>query len=232
MNPRRLAGVLYVAFPLVIQIPFTMLTVCFDYPDVLRRPPSEILVAFERGGSGLIAVWYGYALSIALFVAALSAHARAGGISTAAKALGYFSAAVQCVALLRWTFLVPALVAARRAGVSESVVDVVFQAQHQFLGVGLGEHLGQLTLAVWTLCLCATIDVTGLRRRLTGRIAATVFLVGLGESYGTAIGADVSALASAPMVGFLLWSGWLVDVGIDLYRRGVDREPSKIKKPS
>ena len=57
MSPRTWAGVLLVLAPIWFNVWFAVLTKRFEYPDVLRRPPAEILSRFRDGGSGL--TWLG-----------------------------------------------------------------------------------------------------------------------------------------------------------------------------
>ena len=50
MNQRQLTGLAAIAFAIGMNVPFTLLGVNFDYPDILRRPPAEILQRFQDGG--------------------------------------------------------------------------------------------------------------------------------------------------------------------------------------
>ena len=76
MNHRRTSGILFILFPILVQIPFFILAAQFDYPGILREFPAEILTRFSQGGWYLISVWYAYALSVLLFVAGILAYDR------------------------------------------------------------------------------------------------------------------------------------------------------------
>jgi hypothetical protein len=49
VNVKRAAGVLLIVAPLWFNTTFALLGKRFDYPDILRRPTTEIL-AKRRGG--------------------------------------------------------------------------------------------------------------------------------------------------------------------------------------
>jgi hypothetical protein len=50
VNVERAAGVVLIGAPLWFNATFTVLGKRFDYPDILRRPTSEILERFRAGG--------------------------------------------------------------------------------------------------------------------------------------------------------------------------------------
>ena len=57
MSTAVAAGALLIALPLAFNAAFALLASSFDYPDVLRRPTSEVLVRFREGGSRLLVLW-------------------------------------------------------------------------------------------------------------------------------------------------------------------------------
>src|ERR671911_3134647 len=65
---RVLTGVVLILTPIAFNIFFTLLSVTFEYPDILRKPTGYVLRHFDAGGSGLVAIWYGFMLTAVLFV--------------------------------------------------------------------------------------------------------------------------------------------------------------------
>ena len=65
---RKLTGVILILTPVAFNVFFTLSTVTFEYPDILREPTDCILRQFDAGGSGLVAIWYGFMLTAVLFV--------------------------------------------------------------------------------------------------------------------------------------------------------------------
>lgn len=225
MNYRRLSGILFICFPLIVQIPFTILTVQFNYPDILREPPSVILTNFLQGGSSLLLTWYAYALSILIFMAGIFAYDcatdRTSGASRLADRIGLISAALQLIALLRWTFLVPFLArdfAQAEGSPAAASIAALFQAQHNFLGVGIGEHLGQLTMVIWTILMIRR-NSQHVVLKSVGYLSALLLFVGLGEHLAVALNANPGLLAHGALYGFICWSIWLVSLGISLVRQ-------------
>ena len=219
-NFRRLSGFLFILFPILVQIPFGMLVAQFDYPEILRESPAAILTRFAQGGSALISVWYAYALSIGVFIAAVMAYDRSLKAPFLINRIGLASAAIQLVALLRWTFLVPFL-ARDYANTTDTVarqsIETLFSIQHNFLGIGLGEHVGQLTMAVWTVLVVHQSRQSVLLRSL-GYLSALLLTVGLSEHLAVVFGFDAGIFAQGAMIGFILWSVWLMGFGITLLR--------------
>src|SRR5687767_2942738 len=71
MNTQTSAGILLLALPVAYNAFFTALNRMFDYPDILRKSSSEILRRFADGGSNLVMIWWGFAMSAVLLVPAV-----------------------------------------------------------------------------------------------------------------------------------------------------------------
>jgi len=52
---RKIAGGLLILTPIAFNVFFTMLSMTFAYPDILREPASDVLRKFDEGGNGLVA---------------------------------------------------------------------------------------------------------------------------------------------------------------------------------
>src|SRR5262249_25638369 len=146
MSAATAAGVLLILVPLAFNVAFALLAARFDYPDVLRRPTAEVLERFRAGGTGLVTLWWAFALTAVAMVpltVVLSGALRDPGADPTLLSLtttvGVLAALVQALGLLRWPFLVPLLA---RLDAEGEPVDVVFEAFHRYLGVAVGEHLG------------------------------------------------------------------------------------------
>jgi len=56
--------------------------------------------------------------------------------------------------------------------------------------------------------------------RWLGRVAAALFLLGLGDGLATVISVPgAEALGNAPLVAFLLWTAWMKATAIGIARR-------------
>ena len=103
---RLVTAGLLIAMPVLFNLFFGLLQARFEYPDILRRPPDEVLRRFAEGGPALIALWYGFALTPALFLPAAVLLRRALGHDEAAylalaTPLAVAASLVQLLGLLR-----------------------------------------------------------------------------------------------------------------------------------
>ena len=220
---RLLTGVLLILTPVAFNVFFTLLSVTFEYPDILRESTGYVLRRLDAGGSSLVAIWYGFMLTAVLFVPlAVLVHKVLARWDTpymaTATAFGVLGGMVQFLGLIRWPFLVPYLAdtyldPASSAATRESIA-VVFQAFNQYAGVGVGENLGYLFTGLWTLLVALAMFGSALPFRrwlaLLGVVSAVGILLGMLEPAG------FEPAANIVVVGYILWSIWLALFGIFL----------------
>jgi hypothetical protein len=228
---RKLAGILLILTPVAYNVLFTLLATTFEYPDILREPPGYVLRRFDAGGAGLVATWYGFTLTAVLFVPlavlvhrVFSREPEAPPYLGLATVFGVVAGVVQLLGLVRWPFLVPYLADAYlNPASSEAIWDsvaVVFGAFNNYAGVGVGEHLGYLFTGLWT----ALISLTMARSPLFGRLGRWLGVFGILSALGVLAGtlelAGLAWAADAVVVGYVLWSVWLLPAGVGLLSGG------------
>jgi hypothetical protein len=226
MNVEVAAGVFLIVAPLWFNATFALLGKRFDYPDILRRPADEILDRFRAGGSSLIRLWWTFMLSGLLLIPAVVLLGQAlgfTGIVPLAVTIGVLAGLVQMLGLLRWVYLVPSLARAHAdpalGGGDREATVAVFRAMHQYLGVGVGEHLGYLFTGLWSVLIGVAIVGTELVPAWMGWLG---IVVGVGLIVGSAefLGRDEEsgwALASAAIpILYVAWSLWLLAMGVAL----------------
>ncbi|MCW3117306.1 MAG: hypothetical protein JWM28_1388, partial [Chitinophagaceae bacterium] len=160
MTKEKTTGLLLITGAIGVFIPYTILTMTFEYPDILRQDAGTILTRFHAGGSLLILTWWAFAI---LGIPLLIAYVLIGqqletklGFIRWATTFGVISGIVQIIALLRWVFVIPLLANSyvSASGVATQTAAIFsFQTIHQFGGVLLGEHLGQLFTIIWTVMI-------------------------------------------------------------------------------
>lgn len=99
---------------------------------------------------------------------------------------------------------------------SSSSGCIVFQAFHRFAGVVIGEHLGYIFTATWSILLSVAITQTGVVPPVLGWLGilpAPGILVGVFEEAGFKPAGAVNAIS------YILWSLWLIALGIALLLR-------------
>ncbi|ADB38891.1 DUF4386 domain-containing protein [Spirosoma linguale] len=225
----RLIGQLLIVGAVLVLIPYSILTIIFDYPDILRQDTGVVLARFQAGGPALIATWWAFAITgFPLLIAYVLIGQR---LETKVyfvrwvTLVGVVSGLVQMIGLLRWTFVVPVLAstyvhttdpAIRAASV------VAFQTIHQYGGVVLGEHLGQALTIIWTVMLSRAFNQLSLFPRWVswfGYVASAVYGLAQGDLAATVIpGFPVWDLAG--LLGSTLWLIWLLLLGVQFLRLG------------
>jgi hypothetical protein len=222
MTLERISGLVLIALPVAFNLVFFALGRAFEYPDILRKPVDHILTRFAAGGQRLINLWYAFAMTallavpMALLLAAVfnDIHPTLAAVSAI---LGSLSGLVQAMGLFRWTFVVPMLATqyndpsatpARREAVA-----VVFNAFHQYVGVAVGEHLGYLFTASWSIVVSAMMLSAPAFNPLIpalGILSSVGILAGLLEPAGWKPAGMINAIS------YLVWSLWLIIAGITL----------------
>jgi hypothetical protein len=198
------AGVLLIVAPLWFNATFALLGKWFDYPDILRRTTEEIMERFRTGGASLILLWWAFALSGLLFV---------GAAVVLSQALG----------LLRWVYLVPHLARAhadpQATAAQRDATVAVFRAFHQYLGVGVGEHLGYLLTGLWSILIGTAIvlgDALATWLGWPGVVIGAGLMVCSAEFLGPNEERGWRAAGAAIPVLYVAWSIWLLGLGIAL----------------
>jgi hypothetical protein len=223
-------AILLIVVPIAVNLAFFELGRAFDYPNILRKEPDEILRRFAAGGPGLILRWEALLVSALLMLPLAAIVAVVLGASPALTVLsvvvGAVAALVQGLGLVRWPFAVPEL--ARRyvsapdgpdGDATRRTVEVVFATLHRLLGVGIGEHLGYLLTGLWTLLVAASILSTAV---LPGWLGIVGLPIGIALLVGTLEFVGPNEPDGWPMAGtivpiaYIAWSVWLIALGVFL----------------
>jgi len=221
----RLTGGLLIIIPVAFNAAFFLLQRSFSYPDILRRPTDEILRRFQAGGVSLRRLWYVFMFTALLLTPVVvlihRLFAAPPWYLAVGTVLGVLAGLVQILGLIRWPFLVPSLAEMytdpKASQATRDSVAVVFQAFHRYAGVAIGEHLGYLFTGAWTLLLCAAIIQTG---RVPAWLGWAGILPALGVLLGVLEEAGWKPAGAVNAISYLLWSLWLIAVGVALVAGG------------
>jgi len=211
-------ALLLIATPVLFTAAYAALTVKFSYPGILREPTDVILSRFAAGGSRLLLLWWGFALTALLFIPVATLGSQLVADPTLAilgLVVGVLAGLVQALGLIRWVFLVPHLARAQAEGHDAKTIDLVFQSFHRYLGVAIGEHFGYLTTGAWSILFAiGTAAVFPLWATVAGIVTGVLLLVGALEFVGPFEKSGWKVAGLFVTVGYLLFSVWLVVLGV------------------
>jgi hypothetical protein len=214
---------LLIATPLLFMAAFTLLQINFEYPDILRQPTAMVMEKFVAGGSGLIANWYLVLIAAILFIptAVMLQPYLEGDDNTrylfVATTLGVTAGIVQMLGFVRWPFMMPELAAtyvnpATSAG-TRAAIEVIFSAFNQYAGLGVGEHLGYLFTALWTILIALAMPKSKIFTSWQGWLGV---ILAVGILLGTLEPAGVPFVGAINAIAYSLWALWLVILGVTL----------------
>ncbi len=226
----KFTALTFVFLGIYINIPFSILGVIFDYPNILRQPTGEVLTLFKAGDSTLIATWYAFALAPILMIVAAKLINQVlknehQNLVSVATTFGVLAGMTQVLGLIRWVFVVPVLANAytdaSSSEAAKAAAVLVFEGLHQYAGVAIGEHLGQLFTALWVLFLSLAMlnsKFFGRWQGIVGLIISGLMLIGLVEGFATVISFEVGIFGIITPISFILLSIWMISLGVYLFR--------------
>lgn len=227
---RKWTGWFFIVGAVLVNIPYTLLIMNFDYPDILRQPAGDVLTRFHAGGADLIYTWLAFAwvgLPLLFGITLLNkAIENDSSILQIAKTAGIFGALAQMVGLLRWVFVVPVIAATytdpSSSEAAKEAALVAFQVVHQYGGVVMGEHLGQAFTILWMALVSAAMFKSNLFKPWLGWLglaASAVYILAQTELLATVI-PNMVVVDIAGLAGSLLWLAWMMVLGIFLIKAG------------
>ncbi len=226
MRTDKIIGWLLITGALATCIPYSVLTVIFEYPGILRQEPGLILTRFYEGGDNLILTWFSFAITgmplIPAYILIGQKLEKQSPLVRIATTFGIIGLMAQVTGLLRWTFVVPVLANTYVNSPDEimkSSVIIAFETMHQFAGVLLGEHLGQFFTIIWTFLISIAFADIKLFPEWLSWLGSLIYLIAQGELLATAI-PGFPAWELAGVIGSTLWLLWLIITGILFLRAG------------
>lgn len=226
---RKWTGWFFIAGAVLVNIPYTLLLMNFDYPDILRQPAEDVLTRFHAGGPSLIYTWLAFTwvglpllFGIILLEKAIE---NSSPLMQTAKIAGIIGAIAQMAGLLRWVFVVPVIANTytdpSTSDAAKEAALVAFQVIHQYGGVVLGEHLGQAFTILWMVLVSTAMIKSNFFKPWLGWlgfIASAVYILAQTELLATVI-PSMYVVDVAGLAGSLLWLAWMAILGISLLRK-------------
>ena len=229
VKTEKTIGVLLIISGILLFIPYTILSITFEYPQILRQDIGFVLNKFHDGGNALIWTWWTFAM---VGLPLLPAYVLLGQkletklpLVRWVTYIGVISLIVQMLGLLRWTFVVPVLANTYVNGneMAKEAAKIAFQVIHQYGGVVLGEHIGQLFTIIWTVGMSYTFGRLKLMPKWLiwfGYGTSFIYLLAQTELFATVM-PGFPVLDLAGLIGSTLWLVWLIVVGLRFLRMGI-----------
>jgi hypothetical protein len=230
----RIAAIVIAAHAILLAICNNVLVVVFEFPDVLRNTAEHRLALFLEHSNVIIPTYYFFALTgFSMIVMAVLLHQllneNRSTLVALATVFGVLAGTFQVLGYIRWPILIPYIaenMANPAKGLSEEAVILAEGIFNRYVGMAVGEHLGTLAMAVWTIL----IGLAMLSRKLFDRALGWV---------GVVIGILVFAMSMEPLGGVLsalgvlgvfvwpAWAIWLLFLSVSLFRTkaGVEAGP-------
>ncbi|MFL6025805.1 MAG: DUF4386 family protein [Friedmanniella sp.] len=229
---RKLTALLLIGAAVLTNTAFAVLGSVFDYPDILQQPVEAILAAF-RAAQTSVMFWFAVMALSAALLAPIAV--GVGRLSTRramriAVPVGIAAGVVQVIGLSRWPLLVPGF-AADAASADPAVAASgreQFLLAHRLLGNLVGETLGYLLTAAWTLLVVIALGRTLARRWFSALGAVSALLI----ATGLLSPLELPVVDQANFAGYVLWSLWLIAFGVLLLRRAPAEPRQDVPVPS
>ncbi len=203
---------------IMMQIAYLILVANFDFPEVLRRPPGDMLSLYMQNLSSNVFAYYLFTLTGFSFIGVviLLHHSffKRGTILSIASVFGVLTGVFQSFGFGRWAFLVP-VIAKRYPDASDQVKEtllMILEAFHMYAGVLIGENLAFVCQGIWTILVSIAI---------LKMIELPKFLGWMGVLVGIAVGGysfeqfgGVFAFLGILNVSFqVTWLFWMMTLG-------------------
>ena len=204
---------------------FFILVVAFDFPDILREPAIEHLTLFADGFSTIVPTYYLLALTgltqaVLAVLIWLCAPKRDEPMLVLAGLFGVLCGAFQIIGFIRWPIVISYLadtMAAAPDADTTSFVTLIEGVMNRYAGMAISEHLGFISMALWTFFLgVAVVKQPFIDRRL-GWTAIGLGIVTLAMA-AEPLGGPFTPLGELTGGIFALWTIWLMFVAVNLVR--------------
>lgn len=179
---------------------------------------------FHAKGGALVLMWYGMVVVSILFIPlGVFIHQILVGensrILNLATVFGLLAALTNILGFVRWVFIVPHLASTYvDPASSETTRDatmVAFDVFHLYAGYSIGEHLGFIFTGIWVGLLGLAMAQSAIIKPWIGYLGVASALLIM---FGSLEAAGIQAAADVNVIGFLIWSVWLILVGVFLIR--------------
>lgn len=222
IRSRKPLFVVVVLHAILLHAAYFTLVAVFEFPDILRKPPLEMLTVYQNGQPFTQIAYYIFTLSglslLAVSILFYLSEAKKTIAGTIGAVFGGLTGILTSFGFIRWVFLVPVLgdISAARPSNSVNVIDQL-AAFHAYAGVALGENLAFVCHGIWMVLLSISLRTSiGLQRSL--QVVGVVVGAGIGIYSLEQFGGPFAALAVINIPLQMAWLVWMVMVTLALLK--------------
>lgn len=223
------AALLLVLEVILMTAPFLILQSVFEFPDILRKPASEVFELYRSQQSIITPAYYFFMLSGLLLIPLSIAMHRIMKSNSESNSLllsistgfGIGAGIAQILGFIRWPFLMPYLAdtyasSASTPAAKEAVV-VVYESFNRYAGMAVGEHLGWVLLGLWVIGVSTVQLKSAIFKSWVGILGLLSGAGLLVSAFEQLSGSLASTFASLNIVANYLLIGWLLGVAVFLF---------------
>lgn len=225
----RGTAILIIAHILALFVGFTVLAIVFQFPDVLRLPAAERLALYRDGQSIIQPTYWVLAMTgltqigISVFLFQ-SFRNRMRTALVFSLVFGVLCGILQTAGFIRWAILIPYLAEQMQTADTSAAATIALieGAFNRYAGMALGEHLGNIFLGLWTLCIGIAMRNDRLFDRKLSYWGIALGIVAMSLSLEQ-LGIAPTLLSFILDFGFPAWAVWLLVVAVSLLRTNPEK---------
>lgn len=216
----RATALMILLHVVVLNAGFLMLMAVFNFPDVLRMPAETRLSLFMENQEVIVPVYYFLSLTgfSQMVIAVMLHHLFRDDRSlpgSLAVMFGILSGLFQLIGFIRWTILLPYLAGAETDRMA--MAAFVEGAFNRYAGMSIGEHLGFVAQALWTLLLGFVIMKRDILSKNIGRAGIIIGIASIPMSLEP-LGGPFAPMGTLTVPVMTLWTLWLIWIAASLMR--------------
>ncbi|MGL1893684.1 MAG: DUF4386 domain-containing protein [Spirochaetaceae bacterium] len=227
----KVTAVVFISYFVIGMTCYFVLASVFQFPDILREDGELRFNLFRLNQKIIVPTYYFWAFTGLLQITMASLiyviNKKSNVIDILALVFGILSGTFQVVGFIRWIVLIPILADAYHSGVSSELIFFIEKLANAYLGKTLGEHMGNLLLAIWTILVSIRFLSSKFNHRSLGTmgiITGSIFLLFSFESLGSIF--SVLSILTVPVWG--LFYIWLIFMAISFFKSKLGQQTGKL----
>lgn len=216
-SDKKITATLLLLYSILGIAAYLILATVFDFPDILRKPITERFALFQLHETIIIPTYYAFALTgvlqilFSIYLYKIIGNTSSSGL--VGLTFGILAGLCQTFGFIRWVVVIPYLTSVG-ATTDVSIYEGVLNS---YFGMSVGEHLGNLFIAIWLIFSYLTLRKEELfDKRLTfitllsGILMFPVAFEPLGSLF------SVFAILTIPVYGLIFV--WMLLVSFSLFK--------------